>query len=143
MKADKTTEAAILDVMNRFMESYRGRDLDGLLATTVPDEDLFLYGTGIDERRVGRDQFKQQAQRDWAQTEALDFQLGWHSISAAGPVAWVAADGLGQGRVAGQDLQFPMRMTAVFEQRDGEWLLVQSHISVPAAGQEEGSSVPA
>jgi hypothetical protein len=33
-------------------------------------------------------------------------------------------------------------MTAVLEQRGDEWLLVQSHVSLPAPGQEEGDSVP-
>lgn len=143
MKADANTEAAVRAVMDRFTETYRTRDSEGLMALIAPDEDLFLFGTGIDEVRRGPEQFREQAERDWAQTEELDFQLDWHTISAAGPVAWVAADGLGRGRVAGQALQFPLRMTAVLEQRNGQWLLVQSHVSVPAPGQQEGSSVPA
>lgn len=143
MKADAKTEAAVLAVMERFMESYRSRDIEGLMTLIAPDEDLFLFGTGIDEVRKGPEQFRQQAERDWAQTEALDFQLDWQSVSAGGPVAWVAAHGIGRGRVGGQALQFPLRMTAVLEQRGDQWLLVQSHISVPAPGQEEGSSVPA
>jgi ketosteroid isomerase-like protein len=142
MKADAKTEAAVLAVMDRFMASYRGRDLDGLLATTVPDDDLLLYGTGIDEKRVGRDAFRFQAERDWAQTETLDFKFDRPHISAAGPVAWVAADGLGRGVVSGQEFTFPMRFTAVFEQRGDQWLMAQSHISLPAAGQEAGDSVP-
>lgn len=143
MKADANTEAAVRDAMAKFLANYRKRDIDGLMSLIASDDDLFLYGTNIDEIRRGPQEFKQQALRDWTQTEELDFDLDLHTISSAGPVAWVAADGLGHGRVAGQDLQFPLRMTAVFEQRDGQWLLVQSHISVPSAGQEEGSSVPA
>jgi ketosteroid isomerase-like protein len=55
-------------------------------------------------------------------------------------VAWVAADG--QGQVGSQEISFPLRMTAVLEQRDGKWLIAQSHISVPSVVQEEGDSVP-
>lgn len=142
MKADAKTEAAVLAVLNKFVESYQKRDIDGLMALLAPNDDLFLYGTGIDEKRIGREQFKFQAERDWSQTEALAFNLTWHRISAAGPVAWVAADGVGQGRVGGQEIQFPLRMTAVLEQRGNEWLLVQSHVSLPAPSQEEGDSVP-
>ena len=79
---------------------------------------------------------------DWSQTEALSFGFGWNQISAARSVAWVAADGLGQGKVGGQEVEFSLRMTAVLEQRGDEWLLVQSHVSLPAPGQEEGDSVP-
>lgn len=142
MKANEKTEAAVLAVLNKFMQTYRKRDIDGLMALFAPDDDQFLFGTGIDEKRIGRDQIRFQAERDWAQTEALAFNFTWHQVSAAGPVAWVAADGLGQGQVGGQTIEFPLRMTAVLEQRGDEWLLVQSHVSLPSAAQEEGDSVP-
>jgi len=142
MKANAKTEAAVMAVLNTFMETYQKRDIEGLMGLLAPDDDLFLFGTGMDEKRIGPEQFKFQAERDWAQTEALAFNLTWHRVSAAGPVAWVAAEGLGQGKVGGQEIQFPLRMTAVLEQRGDEWLLVQSHISLPSPGQEEGDSVP-
>ena len=142
MKADAKTEAAVLAVMNKFMAAYQERDIEGLMSTVAPDDDIFLFGTGIDEKRTGRAEFRFQAERDWAQTEALAFSLNWHRISAAGPVAWVAGEGSGQGKAGGQTFEFPFRMTAVFEQRDGEWFMTQSHIGLPAPGQEEGDSVP-
>jgi ketosteroid isomerase-like protein len=142
MKANAKTEAAVLGVLDRFMETYQKRDIDGLMALFAPDDDQIMFGTGIDEKRIGRDQIRFQAERDWSQTEALAFNLNWRQISAAGPVAWVAAEGLGQGQVGGQEFQFPMRMTAVLEQRGDKWLLVQGHVSLPAPGQEDGDSVP-
>ncbi len=142
MKANAKTEAAVLAVLNKFTESYQKRDIEGLMSTLVPDDDIFLFGTGIDEKRTGRAEFKFQAERDWAQTEALAFNLTWHRISAAGPVAWVAGEGLGQGKAGGQAFEFPFRMTAVLEQRGDEWLFVQTHLALPAPGQEAGNSVP-
>lgn len=142
MKANAKTESAVLAIMNRFLETYQQRDIDGLMALFAPDDDQILFGTGIDEKRIGRDQIRYQAERDWAQTEALAFNFNWHQISAAGRVAWVAAEGQGQGKVGGQEIEFPLRMTAVLEQRNDEWFLVQSHVSLPAAGQEGGDSVP-
>lgn len=142
MKANAKTEAAVLAVLNKFMETYQKRDIEGLMSLLAPDDDQVMFGTGIDEKRIGRDQIRFQAERDWSQTEALAFNFTWHQVSAAGPVAWVASEGLGQGRVGGQEIEFPLRMTAVLEQRGDEWLLVQSHVSLPAPGQEEGDSVP-
>ena len=142
MKANTETEAAVRAIVNKFMAAYEKRDIQGLMSLLSPDDDLFLFGTGIDEKRIGREQFKFQAERDWSQTEALAFNFTSHHISAAGPVAWIASEGLGQGKVGGQKIEFPLRMTAVLEQRGGEWFLVQAHISLPAPGQEEGDSVP-
>jgi ketosteroid isomerase-like protein len=142
MKANGKTEAAVLATLNKLTESYAQRDMEGLMALIAPDDDLVLFGTGADEKRLGRDGFRLQAERDWAQAEALDFQIGWHSVSAAGSVAWLAADGTGRGRAGGQEFAFPFRLTAVLEQRGDEWFFVQSHFSLPSAGQEEGDSVP-
>jgi hypothetical protein len=66
---------------------------------------LHRFGTGADEKRIGREQFRFQAERDWSQTEALVFNFAGYHISAAGPVAWVAAEGLGQGKVGGQKVE--------------------------------------
>ena len=143
MKADVSVEAAVSAVLNSWLEAYQNRDIDALMSLVAPDEDLFLYGTGIDEKRIGPAEFRFQAERDWSQTEALSFNFNIHQISASGPVAWVAGDGFGQGRAGGQTIAFPLRMTAVLEKRGDDWLMVQSHVSVPAAGQEEGNSVPA
>lgn len=142
MKANTETKAEVLSVLNKWLLRYQERDIDGLMALVAPDDDVFLFGTGLDEKRVGPEEFRYQAERDWSQTEALTFDFASHYVSAAGPVAWVASEGQGRGRVAGQEIAFPLRMTAVLEQRDDRWLLVQSHVSLPSAAQEEGDSVP-
>ena len=142
MKANGKTEVAVMNALNKFMESYQKRDIEGVMSAFSPDDDQVMFGTGADEKRIGRDQIKAQFERDWAQTETLNFNFTWLPISAAGPVAWVAAEGLGQGKAGGQEFAFPFRMTAVLEQRGNEWLMVQSHLSLPAPGQTEGDSVP-
>lgn len=142
MKANEKIEAEVLGAVNKYMEAYQQRDIDGFMRLFAPDEDQVHFGTGADERRVGRDELRVQAERDWSQTDALAFDLTWHQISAAGPVAWIAAEGMGRGEAGGQAFAFPIRMTAVAEKRGDEWLLVHSHASLPAPGQEDGDSVP-
>lgn len=137
------TEAEVLSVLNKMLEAYQERDIDSLMSVTAPDDDLFLFGTNIDERRQGQDEFKRQAERDWSQTEALAFNFTWHRVSAAGPVAWVASEGVGVGKVGGQEIEFPLRMTTVLENQNDEWRIRLSHFSLPSPGAEEGSSVPA
>jgi ketosteroid isomerase-like protein len=60
-------------------------------------------------------------------------------ISEAGAVAWVAGRASVQARVDDQDLALTGRFTAVLERRDGRWLLMQTHFSLPAE-QTEGRS---
>jgi ketosteroid isomerase-like protein len=142
MKADTKTENEVLAVLNKMSEAYARRDIDGIRAVVAPDPDVVMFGTGADEKRVGRAEIQAQAERDWSQTEATSFQLGEHAVSAAGMVAWAAADITFNVKAAGQELALPGRMTSVLEKRENHWLIVQAHFSFPAAEQAEGESFP-
>jgi len=142
MKADPKTEAAVMNVLKQYVEAYAKRDLDGLLVLFAPDPDVVTIGTGVDEKRIGLAEKKAGFERDFAQSEAILAELGWSSVSAAGSVAWVAGDAIAQAKVSGQEISFPVRCTFVLEQRREKWLIVHTHMSLPAAGQKEGESFP-
>jgi ketosteroid isomerase-like protein len=142
MKADAQTTAAVLAVLDELNGAYKQRNLERLLALFVPDSDMVFYGTGADEKRIGLAELKMQAERDWSQSESLYWEWGWSSVSAAGSVAWVAVDAVGHARVGGQDIDLPLRITAVLEHRGAQWLFVQAHASLPAQEQSEGESFP-
>jgi len=127
MHADQQTEAAAIAVLTRFSDAYVRRDLNALLSLFAPDADAVLIGTGPDERRVGRAEIQAQAERDWAQSEAGNFHWTWHSVSAAGSVAWLAAEGTAQARVGGQEMSLPIRLTSVLEKRGNELASVRTH----------------
>lgn len=143
MKADSKTEAEVRAVLAKFSDSYAKRDMEGLLACLAPDPDVVLYGTGADEKRTGLAEIQFQAQRDWDQTDEISMAFDKISVSAAGPVAWTAVDGAFQIRAGGQKMRLPARGSFVLERRNGNWLVVHTHFSVPAGGQEEGESIPA
>jgi uncharacterized protein (TIGR02246 family) len=142
MNADQQTGAAVMAVLNRFCEAYVTRDVDRLLSLFAADDDVLVIGTGQDERRVGRPAIRAQVERDWAQSDACRFHWTWHSVSAAGPVAWLAAEGDIDAQVGEQHATLPVRLTCVLEKRAGEWLFVQFHTSAPASGQARGESFP-
>ena len=142
MRADTTTQMEVNAALDRMLTAYADRDMDALVATCVPDADLTMIGTGADERRIGPDEMRLQAARDWEQSEASRFTLDWRLISAAGSVAWVAATGTAHVRVAGQDMDSPIRMTCVLERRERGWLIAHLHASVPFGEQGEGQSWP-
>lgn len=102
-----------------------------------------MYGTGADEKRIGLADIQAQTERDWSQIEAVSLIYGWTSISAAGSVAWVAADVTFNVQAGGQAMPLPARFTFVLEKRGEQWLSVHGHASLPAAEQIEGQSFPA
>lgn len=142
MKADAKTEAAVMSIMNRLFEAYMSRDMDSVLSCHTPDPDLVAIGTGVDEKSLGLDEVRTYLERDFAQSEAISMEVGWSQVSAAGSVAWVAGDAIIHIRVGGQEISFPGRFTAVLEQREGRWFIMQRHFSVPNPEQAEGQSFP-
>jgi ketosteroid isomerase-like protein len=80
---------------------------------------------------------------DFAQADNVQSKFTWMSVSASGPVAWVAADMYVSAEIKGQTRQFKGRFTAVLERVMGRWFIMQSHFSLPAADQAEGHSFPA
>ena len=142
MKTDPKTEAAVMSVVSQFVEAFSNHDLNSGLALFAPDPDVVFIGTGGDEKCIGLAEIKAELDRAFAQSEQSLIKIGWYSVSAAGSVAWGAADAVIQAKVSGQEISFPVRLTTVLEQRGGRWLIVQSHASVPAAGQKEGESWP-
>lgn len=142
MKANSTTQQAVNAALNNWADSYIKRDIKRLLAAIAPDPDVLMYGTSADEKRIGLAGMQAQVERDWAQTDAAAFILHDPSVSAAGTVAWASADATFKVEVGGQEMAFPARFTGVLENRDGQWLVVQAHFSLPAPAQEAGDSVP-
>jgi ketosteroid isomerase-like protein len=142
MKADAKTETAVKAVLEKLTEAYNNRDMALFLSIWAQDPDVVMYGSGADEKRIGLAELQVQAERDWSQAETATFTFGWTSISAAGSVAWAAIDAAINLKSGGQEMTFPMRGTFVLEKRAEDWLIMQAHLSVPAAGQAEGESFP-
>jgi class 3 adenylate cyclase/ketosteroid isomerase-like protein len=142
MKADAKTEAAVMARLHRFAEAYTKRDLDGFLGLFAPDSDVVVFGTGADEKRIGLTEVAALLERDWSQTDTQSLEFGWISVSAAGSVAWVAADMTAHVILGGQEMSYPGRLTAVLEQRGDRWLFAQTHFSLPAYAQAVGEAWP-
>lgn len=142
MQADEATTAAVLGTVRAFMAAYEDKDVDGVMAHIAPDQDVVLIGTGADEKRIGPEQARQQVLRDHAQTDKIAMRLSDPMVSARGEVAWLTGDVTFDGVAGGEAFAIPGRLTAVFEKRDGNWLMVNSHFSAPMADQAEGDSFP-
>jgi ketosteroid isomerase-like protein len=143
MKADAKTEKEVMVAWLRFLEAYAARDIDSLLATMSSDPSVISLGTGADERRVGLKEIKTQILRDWAQSKAATVEITWSQVSAAGMVAWIASDGILKAKISRKKVDFPCRLSAVFQKQKDKWLLMQLHLSFIEAGQAAGESFPA
>jgi ketosteroid isomerase-like protein len=143
MRADKHTEKEVMMTLQTFADAWAGRDIDAVLGLFGPDPDVVVIGSGLDEKRLGRAELREQLLRDWARSDSVSVEFGWHLVSASGVVAWVTADMVVHVRIAGTQIALPGRLTAVLEKRRGMWKWMQSHFSLPAVDQAEGTLFPA
>ncbi|MFC1957808.1 nuclear transport factor 2 family protein [Chloroflexota bacterium] len=75
-----------------------------------------------------------------AQFEDASVEFGWHSVSAAGSMALVAADVILHLKTSDREMSEQIRLTVALERRGNKWLIVQWHDSLPAAGQKDGQA---
>jgi uncharacterized protein (TIGR02246 family) len=140
MKADPKTETVVMNVIKQGLEAFAKRDIDAALAFFAKDPDVVLIGTGGDEKCIGLAEIKAVFERAFTQFEDASVKFGWHSVSSAGSVAWVAADVILYVKTSSREISEQLRLTSVLEQRGDGWLIVQFHDSLPAAGQEKGEA---
>ena len=142
MKADPRTEAEVMHVLSRIVETASSRDVDGAMALFADDPNVFLLGTGVDEARTGHAAIREQIERDLTQSDALSWTLSPQNISAAGSVAWTSGDVVVRVTMGGQTLDIPHRLTTVLERRGAKWLIQQMHLSFANGAQVVGQSYP-
>ena len=87
-----------------------------------------MIGSGEEQIAIGFSEIDRVLLRQFAEWDALSFELQWGSVEGQGRIAWVAtittATDSRRRRSTG-------RFTAVLEQRRGRWLFVQTHFSFP------------
>jgi ketosteroid isomerase-like protein len=142
MKADAHTEAEIKALVDDIWKEYARKNLEGCMRYWTSDPDLVAIGTGADELRLGPDELKHSLERDFQQAEDIEITMAWLRLSAAGNVAWSAANVQMSATVDNQRTTLPCRLTNVFEKRDGTWRIMLLHLSLPATEQESGQSWP-
>jgi len=141
MKADQKTLTEVTQTFKGMFEAYKKQDLQGVLAYWAPDPDIFVLGSGEDEKAVGVEEFTEHLKRDWAQAQVLGIGVKNFAVSTAVSVAWFSADiNFHCEASEGGEFYMPIRLTGVMEKRYGRWLWVQMHVSAPNVNQDQGQS---
>src|SRR6476661_2329398 len=138
MKADPTTEAEVWALCERMIEAYGARDARAYMSFWAPDEDIVYIGSGPDEIGFGRGPIEAINQRTISEPESMSVIQRWHTISREGPTSWVTGESDVRVVVEGDEFEFRFRYTSIFVQRQGRWLLVNQHYSVPDRDIAEG-----
>lgn len=133
--------APISETLEEFLKAYLAKDLERTLSFYAESKTTTVIGTGADEYIVGSEAIGECYRRDFEQSAGKQLSLEIISQDQHKDVAWVACKlkasvDLPDGGVFVLD----GRMTATLVNSDGAWKMVQSHLSAPMAGQEDGQA---
>jgi len=141
MAVDAASRAGVQETLEKFRRGYETKDMD-LMVDCFAADDVSIFGTAADEKRIGLEQIKFQIERDFSQADSIQMSYADTSIFGAGTVAWSISDVDLVIRSGGQRVSLQVRFTAVMEALGGKWRIRHSHLSLPDKDTEEGQSFP-
>lgn len=124
----------------QFCEGYKKRDLSFLLSLFTHNTNM--WGTGIDEYRVGLKQIEDQLKRDWRQAEASEIEIV-QFIPTGDEALWAGAICNAKLTVEGKDYYFEhLRGTIIIDQEEKTWKISHMHCSFPDYRNAKDGSFP-
>ena len=101
-----------------------------------------MWGTGIDEYRVGIKEVEKQLVRDWSQSDTGEIKIE-SFVPASENASWCAAVCTGIITLNGQEHVFEhLRGTIIAEKEDGIWKISHMHASFPDIRNAKNNSFP-
>lgn len=138
MKLPETNRAQT--IFNQFCTAYQNRDLATLLSLFTKNSNM--WGSGVDEYRVGLQQIEEQFKRDWSQAEKCEIEVV-SMIPSTPDALWMAAVCQAKITVAGEVHVFEhLRGTIIIEEENGCWKISHMHTSFPDYRNAENNSFP-
>ena len=130
MRADPPTEAALLEILDRFCSAFAAHDVNGVIGLFAPDADVVMV-TSEEALLRGPAEIAAFLGRYASGNTTYFWEWERRDVSCAGRVGWLLAQGTETAAQEGREENHPCRMSMVCEQRDGRWVLVQIHGSSP------------
>ena len=127
-------------IFYKFCEGYMTRDLSALL--NLFTKNINMWGSGLDEYRVGLKQVEEQLKRDWSQSEKSEIEV-LSFVPTPIDALWTAAICNAKVTIDGNEHIFEhLRGTLVIEKENGTWKISHMHASFPDYRNADNGSFP-
>jgi ketosteroid isomerase-like protein len=134
------TRIQVMDVIDQMVRYYSKKDLEKVMS--LIDEHFKGFGSGPDEKVVGKEELRKDLERDFAWCETLSMEFSDVKLSAEGTIAWFMAECTIKASLGGVPQRLAGRMTGVLRGTGHTWVFAQTHFSVPDRNQRAGKSYP-
>jgi len=139
---EENIESDVMDMLKKYAKAYADKDIDAMMNLFLDDPDIVAIGTGTDEWVHGPDELKKGFERDFSQADNIQVKFENVTVQSAGNVAWLSAVMNMYAVISGKEAVLSGRLSMVLENKKNKWLFRHLHFSLPADGQEGGSSFP-
>ncbi len=126
-------------VVDDFWHAISAQDMDLLSRVVANDEELVVFGTDAAERWIGSSAYlsAEEQMMQAFDVKSLDRREETLQIHSRGGVAWFSTVFDVEISVDDEVATLKgLRTTGVLEKRNDDWVIVQSHTSVPVSGQQ-------
>ena len=123
-------------VLEKYVIANEKQDMGLIKEIWAPETDIMIFGTNSDEQLIGWEQIRDAVQRQFNLFE--DTYISVHDqviqINECGNTAWFSEIVNYNFIYQGEAKQFEgVRFTGILEKFNGDWFIVQSHMSIPAS----------
>ena len=131
-------KAQVQSVLDQWIQVVETENLELFSRIMAHDPDMVTFGTDAAERWVGWEALNESLQKQFEsfETKGISIRDQVIKISELGNVAWFSEIGDWDLLAQGEPVSLKgMRFSGVLEKREGSWVIVQFHTSIPVAGQ--------
>jgi len=126
---------AVENVLEKYVIANENQDFSLIEQIWAGDDNIILLGTDSHEKYIGWKSIKMAIQSQFKEFEDTYISITDQkiNINSCGDIAWFSEFLNYNFIYHGRAMSFEdIRFTGVLEKRDGTWLLVQGHVSIPA-----------
>ena len=131
-------QANVKHTIDQLVRAFENKDTTLVPGIFAHDPDMVSFGTDSAEHWVGWEALRQNVDQEIAAYEDTKITIRDQAIKIhpSGKVAWFSEIADWDLKAGGKPVHLTgTRITGVLEQRDGNWVIVQFHGSVPVSGQ--------
>ena len=126
-------------VLEKYVIANEKQDIDLVHGIWAAEPDIVVFGTNSDEKLIGWGAIKSAMERQFNSFE--DTYISIHdqiiNIDDSGKTAWFSEIVNYNYIYQGETIQFEgLRFTGVLQKFGEDWLIVQSHMSIPGSADE-------
>lgn len=127
-------------IFDNFCDGYKKRDLKALL--NLFTSNTIMWGSGIDEYRVGLKEIEKQLTRDWSQSDKGEIEVK-SFVATPEDALWTAAVCNAKVVIHGKEYIFEhLRGTIIIGKENDAWKISHMHASFPDFKNAENNSFP-